>query len=60
MKTDRDVLEVVKGAVDAGGAGITMGRNVWKRDNVVGMVRALRIIIHEDATVEDAMEELNV
>jgi DhnA family fructose-bisphosphate aldolase class Ia len=58
IENERDALEVIKGAIDGGGAGITMGRNVWKVPNVTGMVRAIAKIIHENATVDDAIKEL--
>jgi DhnA family fructose-bisphosphate aldolase class Ia len=58
IDNERDALEMIKGAIDAGGAGITMGRNVWKVENVTGMVRAISKIIHGNATVQEAMKEL--
>jgi len=54
----RQVLEVVRDALDAGAIGIAFGRNVWRHENPVAMVRALRRIIHEDASVDDVIEML--
>lgn len=53
-ESDIDVLKLVKSAIDAGGAGVAMGRNVWQHANPRAFVTALRHIIHEGATVEDA------
>jgi DhnA family fructose-bisphosphate aldolase class Ia len=58
IDNERDALEMIKGAIDAGGAGITMGRNVWKVENVTGMVRAISKVIHGNVTVQEAMKEL--
>jgi fructose-bisphosphate aldolase/2-amino-3,7-dideoxy-D-threo-hept-6-ulosonate synthase len=58
MATDRDVLEMAFEATKAGGAGASIGRNVFQHRNPVGMVRALAKIIHEEASVERAMREL--
>ena len=54
VDSDRDVLAMVRDAMDAGASGIMMGRNIWDHDNVAGMTAALAAIIHEDASVDDA------
>ena len=58
--TDRDLdaLAMVRGAMDAGANGVMMGRNVWQRDDPGAMVQAIRAIVHEDATPEQANEHL--
>lgn len=55
MKTEKDALEVAKGAVEAGGSGVAFGRNVWQSHNPLGMVKALVEIVHEDIAVEKAL-----
>jgi DhnA family fructose-bisphosphate aldolase class Ia len=50
----RATLEMVRAAMDAGAAGATVGRNIWKAENPTGMARALSAIIHDDAAVEQA------
>ena len=39
--------------------GIDMGRNIWQSDNAVGMIKAVRKIVHEGASVKEAGEILN-
>jgi DhnA family fructose-bisphosphate aldolase class Ia len=51
----RATLEMVRAGMDAGASGATVGRNIWKAEDPQGMAAALRAIIHEDATVEDAL-----
>ena len=58
METDQDVLEVVKGMIDAGGNGVAFGRNIWQHKDPTAMIRALSKIIHEGASVERASKEL--
>ena len=58
MATDREVLEMALEATKAGGAGVSIGRNVFQHRNPVGMVRALAKIVHEEVSVERAMREL--
>jgi DhnA family fructose-bisphosphate aldolase class Ia len=54
IDTDRAILELVHDAMDAGAAGITMGRNIWGHANIGGITAALSEIIHNDASVESA------
>lgn len=58
MNTDREVLEMVKGAVEAGGAGTSIGRNIFQHKNPTKMVRAIARIVHEGYEVDEAMGEL--
>ena len=58
MGTAKDVLEVVKGAIDGGGRGVCFGRNVWQYEDPTAMTRSIARIIHEGATVEEAMKGL--
>jgi len=58
METDRDILEVVKGMIDAGGCGVAFGRNIWQHRDPTAMIRAISMVIHEGATVEKALKEL--
>jgi predicted phospho-2-dehydro-3-deoxyheptonate aldolase len=59
MDTDRAVLEMVRGAMDAGAAGTSIGRNVFQHPNPGGIMRALHMIVHEDAGVDEAIEAMN-
>ncbi|NQS90602.1 fructose-bisphosphate aldolase [Patescibacteria group bacterium] len=56
---DKDFFQFVKEAIQAGAKGICMGRNVWQRKNIKGMLCALCHIVHENAKVQEAMKELN-
>ncbi|MBD5608090.1 MAG: class I fructose-bisphosphate aldolase family protein [Desulfovibrio sp.] len=56
MNSDRAVLQMVYDSLLAGGAGISMGRNVFQHPRRVELVKALRAIVHENATVDQALE----
>jgi len=58
MESPKDVLEVVKGTMDSGGRGVVFGRNIWQYKDPTAMTRAVARMIHEGATVEEAMKEL--
>jgi len=55
MNSDREILEMVKGAINAGGAGVSIGRNVFQHDNPKKMVKAISSIVHDNASVDDAI-----
>ena len=55
MDSDKDILEMVKGSIDAGGSGVSIGRNVFQHKNPKAMVRAISGIVHDGCTVEDAL-----
>ncbi|MDO8427905.1 MAG: 2-amino-3,7-dideoxy-D-threo-hept-6-ulosonate synthase [Candidatus Diapherotrites archaeon] len=54
--TDQEVLEMVKGAMNAGAIGVSLGRNAFQHKNPVAMVRAIREIVVKNAEVKDALE----
>jgi len=58
LDSDRAALELAFQAISAGAHGIDMGRNIWQSDHPVPMLKALRAIVHEKATVNEAMDVL--
>jgi len=57
--TDEQLLEMVKGVMDAGALGLAFGRNVWGHENPVGIIRAIKAIIHENKSIPEALEVLH-
>jgi class I fructose-bisphosphate aldolase len=58
MDSDRDILEMVKGSIEAGGSGVSIGRNVFQHKDPTKMVKAISAIVHSDKNVEDALKIL--
>jgi DhnA family fructose-bisphosphate aldolase class Ia len=56
--TERTPLERMKVALEGGAAGIAIGPHLWTHPNPRGMVAALSKVIHENASVEEALQEL--
>jgi DhnA family fructose-bisphosphate aldolase class Ia len=54
----RAVLEDIRHAMDAGAIGTTIGRNIWEHESPARVVAALAAIVHEDASVDVAMRQL--
>jgi len=49
-------LKMAKDAIDAGAVGVDMGRNIFQSDNPIGMIKAVRSIVHEGASVEEVFK----
>lgn len=58
LETEMDALELAHKAMQAGAKGVDMGRNIWQNPNAVGMIKAIRAIVHEGATVKAAAKIL--
>ena len=54
--TDEETLEMVRGAMDAGAAGISMGRSIFQHDDPEAITSAVSAVVHDDATVEAAVD----
>lgn len=54
--TLRECFEMTRQGIDAGAAGITYGRNIWEHEYPAAVLRGLVNIVHNGATVDQAME----
>jgi len=50
---ERQAIKLAHDAVTAGARGVDMGRNIFQSDCPVGMIRAVRAVVHEGATVDE-------
>ncbi|RZH66270.1 2-amino-3,7-dideoxy-D-threo-hept-6-ulosonate synthase [Natrinema altunense] len=55
--SDRETIEMVRGTMDAGGAGISMGRSVFQHEDPEAIARAVAGVVHDDLSVDDALAE---
>jgi len=53
---ERDALELTHNSIEHGAVGVDMGRNIWQSENPVPMIRAVRSIVHGNASVDEADE----
>lgn len=51
-----DALKLTYDAVNAGAAGVDMGRNIWQSDNPVPMIKAVRAIVHGKYDIDAAYD----
>ncbi|MBR3664351.1 MAG: 2-amino-3,7-dideoxy-D-threo-hept-6-ulosonate synthase [Desulfovibrio sp.] len=55
MDSTRDVLTMVYDSLQAGGSGISIGRNVFQHPRRAKLVAALKALVHENASVDQAL-----
>ena len=53
---ERDALLMSKNAIEKGAVGVDMGRNIFQSDSPIGMIKAVREIVHNNASVDEAFE----
>ncbi|MFB6307694.1 MAG: class I fructose-bisphosphate aldolase [Haloarculaceae archaeon] len=54
--SDEAFLSSVRSVMDAGGAGLAVGRNVWQRENPQRILDSLEDVIYEGASVDAALQ----
>jgi putative autoinducer-2 (AI-2) aldolase len=50
----REVLDFVYDGMQKGAIGVNLGRNIWQTEHPVAAIRAIRAIIHENYTPQEA------
>ena len=55
-RPEPDALEMAYRAVDQGAAGVDMGRNIFQSDSPVGMMQAVKAVVHGNEKPEKAYE----
>lgn len=58
LNDQRDLVQMVHDSIQAGGAGLSVGRNIFQHSSPQKIVTALNKVVHEDWDVEAAMELL--
>jgi putative autoinducer-2 (AI-2) aldolase len=53
---EKEALQMAYDAVFNGAIGVDMGRNIFQSDRPVGMIKAVRAIVHDNKPVDDAFE----
>jgi DhnA family fructose-bisphosphate aldolase class Ia len=53
------MLVDIKAAVDAGATGVAIGRNIFQADDPAAMTAAVAAVLHQGASVDQAMSLLD-
>lgn len=56
---ERDALEMAYEAISRGAAGVDMGRNIFQSDSPLAMIKAVRAVVHQGESVDEAYELFN-
>jgi putative autoinducer-2 (AI-2) aldolase len=51
-----DALKMARNAINEGALGVDMGRNIFQAEKPVAMIQAVRTVVHEGATPQEAYE----
>jgi fructose-bisphosphate aldolase / 2-amino-3,7-dideoxy-D-threo-hept-6-ulosonate synthase len=58
--TDREVLQMIKDAMDAGAGGVAMGRNAFQHKEPKKIIQAVSLIVNKGYSVNDAIKEADL
>ena len=56
VDTEMEIFEFVHDGMQNGSIGVNLGRNIWQNDFPIAMIKAIRAIIHQNATPKEAQE----
>ncbi|PGF15556.1 fructose-bisphosphate aldolase [Natrinema sp. CBA1119] len=55
--SDHETIEMVRGVMDAGGAGVSMGRSIFQHEDPEAIARAVAGVVHDDLSTDEALAE---
>ena len=58
-ETQKEVFDFVYDGLQKGAIGVNLGRNIWQTENPVASIRAIRAIVHESYTPQEALDLFN-
>lgn len=58
LEDRHDLVRMVHDSIQAGGAGLSVGRNIFQDDDPALLVQVLHRVVHEDCPVTEAMDML--
>jgi putative autoinducer-2 (AI-2) aldolase len=56
LETELDAFQLAHDAVSEGAVGVDMGRNIWQSEHPIPMIKAIRGIVHGNASVREAQQ----
>ena len=58
-ETQKEVFDFVYDGMQKGAIGVNLGRNIWQTEYPVASIRAIRAIVHENHTPQEALDLFN-
>ncbi len=56
LASEKELFTMVRGVIDAGARGLTIGRNIWLAPHIPAIIGALKALVHEGKSVAEALE----
>ena len=56
VDTELEIFKFVHDGMQKGSIGVNLGRNIWQNEFPVAMIKAIRAVVHQNATPEKAQE----
>jgi len=53
---EKEALEMASNAIRSGAVGVDMGRNIFQSEDPVAMIQAVRSVVHENSTPDEALK----
>jgi len=53
----KELLQLTKDCIEAGGAGVSFGRNIFQSRDPIALTRAISLIVHQKYSISDAISE---
>jgi fructose-bisphosphate aldolase/2-amino-3,7-dideoxy-D-threo-hept-6-ulosonate synthase len=53
--SERELLQMVRDSIDAGGRGVSIGRNIFQAKDPTDLVRKIARVVHEGYDVDEAI-----
>ncbi len=53
---EKEAMEMAWNAIDQGANGVDMGRNIFQSNSPLGMLRAVRGVVHDNLTPEQGLD----
>jgi putative autoinducer-2 (AI-2) aldolase len=54
---EKDALQMAYNAIHAGAVGVDMGRNIFQAEDPIAMVQAVRAVVHENYSADEAFQK---
>ena len=54
VDTEREVFDFVYDGLQKGAIGVNLGRNIWQSEHPIAMIKAIRAVVHDKATPQEA------
>ncbi|MGD0643330.1 MAG: 3-hydroxy-5-phosphonooxypentane-2,4-dione thiolase [Candidatus Bathyarchaeia archaeon] len=58
-ETQKEVFDFVYDGIQKGAIGVNLGRNIWQTESPVAAIRAIRAIVHDNYTPQEALDLFN-